>query len=64
MNALMPQWMTGLLDDFLGAPMDDKPFWTNDFMPPLVMGLLDECFGGLWMMEPSLNPDFFSHSPK
>jgi hypothetical protein len=39
MNALMPQWMTGLLDDFLGASMDDKPFWTNDLMPPLVMGL-------------------------
>lgn len=34
MNALMPQWMTGLLDDFLGASMDDKPFWTNDLMPP------------------------------
>jgi hypothetical protein len=34
MNALMPQWMTGLLDDFLGASMDYKHFWTNDLMPP------------------------------
>jgi hypothetical protein len=37
------------LDDFLGASMDDKPFWTNDLMPPLVMGL----FGWMlwWFMD-------------